>query len=119
MYKRLRNNLIIFALLIVISACSTTHPGAPNPFDSKAYDAIHVAQASIEEAKTQFASNPALKDPLNKAIASYNAAMDGYVSYHSAAVNGGRPDQTTLQAQITALTADVAALKDAFSGAKK
>lgn len=118
--------LIPFMLMLATSvyetgcakSATTSHPGAVNAFDSNAYDALNSAQAAIEQAKTQLGSTPAAKGALNKVIASYNATMDAYVAYHKAAVAGGVPDQASLQAELTALITDVAALKTQFGGAK-
>ncbi len=72
------------------------------------------AQTAIEKAKGLVATTPALKDPLNRVIAGYNAAFDAYQLYHQAVIAGGTPDATALQAQIAALAGAVVQLRGMF-----
>jgi hypothetical protein len=99
-------------------ASTATHPGAVSTFDSQAYDSLVSIQASIEQAKADFGSDPAAKAPLNRVIAAYNAAQDAYKSYHALAVSGKAPDPTSLQAQISALVADIASIRATFGKQK-
>lgn len=101
---------------IIETGCATStaqHPGAINALDSQAYDALVTIQAGIESAKTQFAGNPAAKDPLNKVIAGYNTAMAAYKVFHTTA-NPTAAAQTDLQNQIAAVKASLAALTAQF-----
>ena len=120
---RVRAVLALLAVtvpLLLAGGCasSATHPGAANTVDSQIYDSLLSAQAAIEQAKSDFGADPAVKPALNRVIASYNAAMDAYVSYHQLAVSGKQLDPSTLQAQVAALTADIVALQKTFKAKK-
>lgn len=106
--------LTVAAVLLTSCASAPVHPGAVNQTDSQIYDTLVSVQASIEAAKVEFGAEPAAKAPLNRLITSYNAAQDAYKSYHQLAVAGGSPDATTLQAMVTALVTDVAAVRAQF-----
>lgn len=75
------------------------------------------AQTAIEQAKELVTSNPGMKDPLNKIIATYNTAESAYITYHQAASQGSAPDATALTAQITQLLQNITALVNLY-GAK-
>lgn len=123
--SRHRRHLAGLAFLTLVLALATgcassstgsprTQPGAANATDSQIYDALVSVQASIEQAKVEFGSDPRAKAPLNRLITGYNAAEDAYKSYHQLAVAGHPPDPATLQAQIAALIQDVAAVQATF-----
>jgi len=121
----LRRRLAGIAFLVLIlglAGCASTpiHPGAANATDSRLYDSLVSVQASIEQAKTDFGSDPAAKPYLNKIITAYNGAQDAYKSYHELAVQGHAPDATALQSQIAAIVQDLSALQAQFKkGAPK
>ena len=106
--------LVLAAVAIAGCASRAVHPGAANSTDSQIYDSLISVQASIEQAKVEFAGNPAAKAPLNKIIAGYNAAQDAYRSYHELAVSGHAPDAASLTAQVSALVRDLAELQAQF-----
>jgi hypothetical protein len=123
-----RRHLAGIAFLVLVlglaagcaSSSTAVHPGAANATDSQIYDTLVSVQASIEQAKIDFGSDPAAKPYLNKLIVGYNGAQDAYKSYHQLAVSGHAPDPATLQAQIAALVQDIAALQAQFKkGAPK
>lgn len=88
------------------------HPGAVNATDSNMYDALLTDQAAIEQAKTLVSQYPAIKDPLNKVIASFNTAQTSYKSVHAALVANTSDASTVakLQADITALQTALSAV---------
>ena len=109
--------LMLLAVVMLISGCASSsaiHPGAANITDSQIYDSLVSVQASIEQAKVEFASVPAAKAPLNKIIVAYNTAQDAYRSYHELAVSGHVPDATSLTTQIAAITQDLVDLQAQF-----
>jgi len=116
--------LVIIVVTVPLGGCASSsstahsHPGAANATDSQIYDTLVSIQASIEQAKADFGSLPAAKAPLNKIIASYNAAQDAYRSYHQLAMSGHAPDATNLTSQVFTLVNDLAALNAQF-GKKK
>jgi len=88
--------LLIVPLLLVPSACAmryTVHPGALNPADSAAYDALLIAETAIDQARLDYKSGqlPAKAKPaLDALIESYNIARDSWLTYR-AAVNTNAP----------------------------
>jgi hypothetical protein len=77
--------LLLIPIALAASACAvhyTIHPGALNVADSAAYDALLVAQAAIDEAKTH---NPGIpNDTLNTVIRYYNVARESWLTYRGA-----------------------------------
>jgi hypothetical protein len=77
--------LLAIPIVFTVSACAvhyTIHPGALNVTDSAAYDALLVAQAAIDEAKTH---NPGIpSDTLNTVIRYYNVARESWLTYRGA-----------------------------------
>ena len=117
--------LAVFALMATLSltllGCATSTkpatlpPGALNQFDLTSYESLMGAQAVVNSVKADIAQlPPAAKPALNKAIASYNAAEAAWQAYHAGASN----NQAALNAAITQVVADVAALITAITGAK-
>lgn len=119
--------VLAFAVIAVCSngcAAKKIHAGALNQADSDIYDTLIVSQAGIEQAKQQISTCQGTttldaycagivlhKDDVNKAITSYNTALDSYTAYHA----GASQDLATLQAEIAAVLKDVAALQSEFS----
>lgn len=116
MQKRNVIETVIVVLIVVLAfgGCAKKppiHPGAINEFDSYAYDTLLTAQAGITEAKTQLASNPSAKEPLNQAISAYNAALATYNLYHATQDPAA---QATLQNQLNGVISAVAAVQKSF-----
>ena len=83
--------IIILILTLSLTASCTTHyqihPGSVSKADSAAYDALLVAQATIDQAKRQNAEGDLPKDlkvPLNVLIQTYNLARDSWLLYRGA-----------------------------------
>ncbi|PYS02585.1 MAG: hypothetical protein DMG12_13695 [Acidobacteria bacterium] len=80
----------VIPLLMAAPACAahyTIHPGSLNKTDSAGYDALLVAQAMIDEARTHTETAPlpgGAKDALNTLIQSYNVARDSWLTYRGA-----------------------------------
>ncbi len=110
-------SLVIALSLAAGCSAPVQHPGAVSTFDSTTYDALTVAQAAIEQAKTSFGPTPSatIKTLLNNAITAYNVAEAAYMAYHQAAVAGTATPaaQTGLQMQLVSMNASIAALKGA------
>src|SRR4051812_8706811 len=83
--------IVIVLLLLALTACAARqhwHPSAVSKLDSAAYDVLLIAEATIDEARRQFAAvteiPAAVKDPLNALIASYNVARAAWLTYRGA-----------------------------------
>lgn len=83
--------LILLPLCLSTSACAslhvTTHPGSLNATDSAAYDVLLVAEATIDQARTELSAGKlpdATKAPLNKLILSYNVTREAWLTYRGA-----------------------------------
>jgi len=92
----------IIGLLILLAGCAAmhyqTHPGSLNTMDSAAYDALLVAETTIDQARSdvQAGELPAgAKDALNKLIALYNLARESWLTYRGA-VSANVPAQPYL-----------------------
>ena len=111
------NVIILAGCLMMGTGCGrqahAVHPGAINAFDSYSYDTLLVAQAAIEQAKTEVAKHLNAKRPLNQAIASFNIAEASYVAYHASA---GTLDTADLQKALRELTVALAQMHAAFGG---
>jgi hypothetical protein len=106
-------------LLLSLSACAhyVVHPGALNPTDSAAYDALLIAQSTIDQAKVAFTAGQlpvTAKDPLNTLIASYNVAHQSWLTYRGAVATKSPPDvyYAQLNADILNLTNAIQAFKE-------
>lgn len=98
-------------------SCGNATVQTPAPVQSadlRLARAFDDAQAALNQARGMVAAHPAMKEPLNKIIASYNAAQDAYLVFHNSVKQGGTPDPATLDAQIAQITADIAALVRLF-----
>ena len=79
-------------LLLILSAAACTahyslHPGALNTMDSAAYDALLIAETTIDQARLalQAGSLPAEAKPvLDALIRSYNVARASWLTYRGA-----------------------------------
>jgi hypothetical protein len=110
--------LLIPLLLLVSCRAYVRHPGSVNLFDSQAYDALLVADDSINSAKKDLATGtlPATSgEYLNILIKSYNTADALYKLYHDAAVEGKDTSTVTFQLQtdLNQLATDLAAFRKA------
>ena len=102
-------------LLTGCPAATTTTPAPPKQsLDLTIARSLLDAQTAIEKAKGLVATQPNLKDPINRVIMGYNSAYDAYQIYHQAVVAGGNPDATALQTQIAALAGVVSQLRGMF-----
>src|SRR5436305_15200251 len=106
---------LLLALLLVASACAaryTVHPGALNPTDSAAYDALLVAEAAIDQARVEYQGS---KEVLDTLIAAYNLARESWLTYRGA-ITTDMPAQSyldRLSKNLTDLTAAIRAFKEA------
>ena len=102
------------AFVLLLSGCAVhyaMHPGALNKADSVAYDALLVAEAAIDQARTEYADKqlpPATKDALNTLIQSYNLARDAWLMYRGALATNVPAD-----AYFTQLNKNLSDLTDA------
>lgn len=118
----MRNLILALALSLPVglltgcprSATTTTPTPVKPSLDLTIARSLLDAQTAIEQAKGLVAGNPGLKDPLNRVIQGYNAALDLYGVYHTAVVAGGSPDAAALQAQIVQLTSAVVQIQGMF-----
>jgi hypothetical protein len=117
--------LLTIVLLFTLSSCAghyTVHPGALNTTDSAAYDALLIAQATIDQARTSFEAGqlPAsAKDSLNTLIQSYNIAHDSWLTYRGAIATNVSADAyfAQLTSNILNLTNAIRALRERIANA--
>jgi hypothetical protein len=82
--------VLLVPLLWTTSACAAhhgIHPGALNKADSAAYDALLIAETTIDQARLDFKAGrlPAeSKDALDALIRSYNVARVSWLTYREA-----------------------------------
>jgi hypothetical protein len=87
---RILGLVLIAPLLLSTQACAahyTVHPGALNVTDSAAYDALLIAETTIDQARAEYQTGqpPASgKDALNALVASYNLARESWLTYRGA-----------------------------------
>ena len=78
------------ALLLTSSGCVahySVHPASLSTDDSAAYDALLIAQGTIDQARTALQAGQlpdSAKDPLNALINSYNVARTSWLTYRGA-----------------------------------
>ena len=112
--------LVVVPLLMVSpTACSahlTVHPGALNATDSAAYDALLIAQTTIDQARQdlQVGQFPAEKktvfqDALGTLVRSYNVARASWLTYR-----GALAANQSSQAFFDQLTQNLSDLTDAI-----
>jgi hypothetical protein len=79
--------ILTIPLLFLVSACAAhyiTHPGALNKTDSVAYDALLIAETTIDQARLELRAGhlPArAKAPLEELIRLYNVAREAWLAY--------------------------------------
>jgi hypothetical protein len=102
----LRSVTLIASLLLVSCGGTATAPVTPAPIstpaaiDQKIATGLADAASIIQGLEPLVATYPGLKDPLNQAIAIYEAAKSAGLVYHTAVMSGGNPDPTQVQAQV-------------------
>jgi hypothetical protein len=107
-------------VLFSMPACAaryTVHPGALNRTDSVVYDALLIAETTIDQARTDLQSGrlPAsAKEPLNALIQSYNVARESWLTYRGAVAPHLRADVYFIQ-----LTKNLSDLSDAIRKVKE
>jgi len=109
---------VLLIVAVALSGCAAyvIHPGATSSFDSHAYDALLVANDSINSAKAALSTGSLPTNSveyLNILIKSYNAADALYKVYHDAAVKGQDTSQmmANLQIDLNQLATDLASFK--------
>lgn len=126
--RRNRSVVAIFALLLVLSniGCHkqvTPHPNQLNAFDGQAYDALATAQATLDQAKAEYAAGKlpaASKQLINTAGVSYNACLAAWLTYRD--VVQGKTAGDPAQAQqillndMNSLAAAILNLKNVIGG---
>jgi hypothetical protein len=106
--------VLLIPIVLAASSCAaryTVHPGTLNAGDSAAYDTLIVAQAAIDQARTQ--PIPAEeKDALNALIRSYNVARESWLTYRGAVATNMPSDAylTQLNKNLLDLTTAIRAL---------
>jgi hypothetical protein len=118
--RRARVPVAAIVLLLLVGCASggggALRPGAANAFDAIVYDTLLVAQAAIEQAKSEAVTrDEALA--VNLVIHAYNAAERSYRIYHEAA-KSGPTDIATIAVQLAALIEQVWPWLDPESRAK-
>lgn len=128
-----QRNRSLFAVLIVLFALSnigcmkkaTPHPNQINSFDGQVYDTLTTAQATLDEAKSQYAAGklaavPNAKQIINAGGASYETARTAWMTWRDT-VQGTRSGdpavlQSTLQADMNSLAAAIAKVVTLIGG---
>ena len=113
--------LLTLPPFLTVAGCSMhyqMHPGAMNLTDSAAYDALYIAETTIDQARVAYQAGQlpvAARDPLNTLIRSYNVAHESWLTYRSAVAANSPPDVyfAQLNANITDLTNAIRAFKEA------
>jgi hypothetical protein len=118
MKRFLLRTVALFVLVLAGCRAYIQHPGSVSAFDSQSYDALLVANDSINSAKKDLATGtlPATSgEYLNILIKSYNVADALYKLYHDAAVEGKDTSTMTFQLQtdLNQLATDLAAFRKA------
>jgi hypothetical protein len=120
--------LILFPILLALALAGCVgsanvtptpppHPNQINAFDGYAYDVLITAQAAVQQVKVEEAQFPQFKAQVNQAIAAYNSAQAAYKIYHTVSASNPLTEpqaQADLQAQLTSLMAQIAALEKSF-----
>lgn len=109
---------LALCLPVALVSCGTATTQTPAPVkpstDLQIARALLDAQTAIEQAKTLVSAKSAIKEPLNKVIAGYNATLDLYLVYHQSVVAGGNPDATVILSKVAEMSAAVVALVGLF-----
>jgi hypothetical protein len=89
-HRKTLGTILILPVLFSTTACATLHqihPGALNPTDSAAYDALLIAGATIDQARLALQAGnlpESIRPALNTLIRSYNVARESWLSYRGA-----------------------------------
>jgi hypothetical protein len=111
---------LIVPLLFSASACAahySIHPGALNPTDSAAYDALLIAESIIDQARLDYKSGqlPAgTKPALDALVESYNIARNSWRTYRGAISTNAPSDLYFIQLNqnLTDLASAIRALRE-------
>ena len=112
--------LVVVVVLFVASACTaryTVHPGALNTADSAAYDTLLIAEAAIDQARTDFQAGQLpgkAKDALNTLVQSYNLARESWLTYRGAIATNVPPQMyfDKLKQNLSDLTDAIRAFRE-------
>lgn len=114
----MRHLLIAILFSFMTAGCAgmthvaIVHPGAKDPFDSAAYDALKDAKKTIDEARPKLLIiDPAVKPLFNALVRSYNTADASWQIYHATAQAGTSSNATQLNQDIASLGVALAAFK--------
>ncbi len=108
----------IAPLLLWTSACAahyTVHPGALSKTDSAAYDALRIAETTIDQARLEYKAGQLpgkAREALDALIRSYNIARDSWLTYRGA-IAADTPDGVYFN-QLTKALLDLAGAIRAF-----
>ena len=111
---------LLIPLLLSASACRghyAIHPGALNTTDSAAYDTLLIAEAAIDQARTEYETNRlplAARQLLDRLIESYNIARASWLTYRGALAIDVPSDSyfTQLTKNLSDLTNAIRALRE-------
>lgn len=109
-----RRHLFLVSMILLASACAAVplHPGAVNRADSVAYDTLTVAQAIIEQSRTEAAAGTlpeVMKPALNRLVDSYNVGRASWLAYRAAVKARTPADVAGLRRLMDALTESLTA----------
>lgn len=99
---------LVLACVLGATSCaknSAPHPNQISPFDGATYDTLMEAQASLDQAKIDYAAGkyaaiPNAKTIINGAGASYNIAYQGWETWRDIVLGVKAGDAATAQAQL-------------------
>lgn len=106
---KLKVETAILAALF-LAACTAPyilHPGAVNKSDSVAYDSLLIAQAVIDQGRTELASGSlpeGLRPGLMRLIDSYNIARSSWLTYRNAVKAGTPANAQSMQSALETLS---------------
>jgi len=112
--------LLLMPLVLSTAACAAQykiHPGALNATDSAAYDTLLIAEAAIDEARSENQTRPLptdTQDALNTLIQAYTVARESWLIYRGALANNVPPNDyiRQLAQNLSDLTNAIRALKE-------
>lgn len=124
MFRSTSLALVLLALSLA-SGCAhfpgTNTPAPPATIEQHVYADLFTAQTALEGVKSQSVRFPAItakiKPQINQAIAAYNTAEKAFLDYETAKNKNltSATDLVQLQAMVTDLKSQIAALGKAFS----
>ncbi len=112
---------LTFPLILSVASCAaryTIHPGSVNRTDSAAYDTLLIAEATVDQARTDYQAghlSSGAKEPLDVLIRSYNVARESWLTYRGA-IASNVPQQIyldRLNKNVSDLRNAIRALKEA------